>query len=183
MKRITSMFFVSCLLLSACSQQQHAESSGSQMLHLQLLITQSASLAILPGDAARKHAADLARRGMSGPEMNAMHHGGGSEMPMMKATHDLGDAVFEVLEAASLAGNKDKGLQNQILIAAQAALMRLNGKMLNSEAGQFMQKQGESMIDTSFHADGDSPYDKAALHLLALLNKTAVQQASHSNQH
>ncbi|RLL54780.1 hypothetical protein D8Y20_03105 [Mariprofundus sp. EBB-1] len=183
MKRIISMFFVSCMLLSACSQQQHADANDTQMLQLQMLLTQSASFAVLPGDTARKSALDLARRGMSGPEMNAMHHGGGSQMPMMKTTHDLGDAVFEVLEAASQAGNKDKALQNQVLIAAQAALMRLNGKLLENDVGLFMQKQGQGMIDVSFHADADSPYDKAAIHLLELLNKTATHQATHANQH
>jgi len=183
MKRITLMFFVSFLLLSACSPMQQSEVKHSEMLYLQLLLTQSAALAVLPGDAARKNAADMARRAMSGPEMNAMHHGGGSEMPMMTATHDLGDAVFELLEAASQASSKDKALHNQILIAAQAAHMRLNGKLLGSEIGAFMQEKGDHMIDGSFHADGDSPYDKAAMHVLALLNKTATHQASHSNQH
>jgi len=148
------------------------------MLGLQLLLTQSAALATSTDDVARKHAADLARRAMSGPEMNAMHHGG-AHMPMMKATHDLGDAVFELLEAASQEGPKDRLLQIQLQTAAQAAQMRLTGKLLIGEAGAFMQEQGKILTALPSPAAGNSAYDKAAAHLLKLLAKTSLDQNKH----
>ena len=172
MKRIISVIFASALLLSACSSPQHEETKDVSMLELQLLLAQSAALASSLDDGARKHAADLARRAMSGPEMSAMHHGG-DHMPMMQSTHDLGDAVFELLEAASQVGSKDKALQKQLQLAAQAAQMRLSGKLLAGDTGAFMQEKGKSLINRPAHAESSSAYDKAAIHLLELLSKAA----------
>lgn len=183
MKRIILTFFVSALLLSSCSQQQ-AEGEHSDMLGLQLLLTQSANLAVLPGEVARKHALELARRAMSGPEMNAMHHAG-DHQPMMKSTHDLGDAVFEVLEAATLAqAGQHEALKLQIQVAAQAAQMRLSGQLLGSETGLFMQAKGGSFIATPpSHRADKSVYDSAAIHLLGLLYKTGLNQTKYSPEH
>jgi len=183
MRRITSTLFVSALLLSGCSEQ-HAESKNSDMLGLQLLLTQSASLAVLPGEVARKHALELARRAMSGPEMNTMHHDG-DHQPMMKSTHDLGDAVFEVLEAATLPKTgQHKALQLQIQMAAQAAQMRLSGQLLGHETGMFMQEKGSDFVATPpSHAAEKSVYDSAAIHLLGLLYKTGLDQTKYSPKH
>jgi len=172
MKRMT-LILIACLWLPACSQQSDV-SHDAPMLRLQLLLVQSASLAALPGDTTRKHAADLARRAMSGPEMNAMHHGGGANQPMMQATHDLGDAVFELLETTSQANN-DINMQNQrrIQIAAQAAQLRLSGALLGADTGAFMQSQGQSLAELSpSQQDSNTADDKAVTHLLALLHKT-----------
>jgi len=167
MQRLFLYMVTLALLLSACAQGTEKSATASPMLHLQLLLTQSASLATLPGDAARKHALELARRAMSGPEMNAMHHGGGADQPMMKATHDLGDAIFELLDVAPQA------IANPSLqLAAQAAQMRLSGKLLMDEAAVFMRQQGQALKHTSPNTPSEnSAYDKAASRLLSLLRK------------
>jgi len=167
MKQLFLCLLTFSLLLPACTQQQQ-ESHTFPMLRLQLLLTQAASLATISGQPARNHALELARRAMSGPEMNAMHHGGGANQPMMKATHDLGDAVFELLDTAPQAINNET-----LQLAAQAAQMRLSGIILSDKTAAFMQQQGQSLITTAAQqTTGNSPYDKAAMHLLALLNKT-----------
>jgi len=137
----------------------------------------------LADEGARKHAIELARRAMSGPEMNAMHHDGGHQ-PMMKSTHDLGDAVFEVLEAATLPASQHKALQLQIQMAAQAAQMRLSGQLLGRETGQFMQAKGNSFIAMPpAHSSEKSVYDSAAIHLLGMLYKTGLNQTTYSPKH
>lgn len=168
MKQLSFLYLLTlAFLLSACAQQPETK-QASPMLSLQLLLTQAAILATLPGDSVRNHALELARRAMSGPEMNAMHHGGGADHPMMKNTHALGDAVFELLDAAPQAV-KNEPLQ----LAAQAAQMRLSGKLLNDATALFMQQQGRRLISKSSDKNtANSAYDKAATHLLKLLNKT-----------
>ncbi len=168
MQRLSLSVMTLALLLTACAQQPEKSTASSPMLRLQLLLTQAASLATLPGDAARNHALELARRAMSGPEMNAMHHGGGMNQSMMKATHDLGDAVFELLDVTPQAT-----LNEHLQLAAQAAQMRLSGKLLTDEIATFMRQQGQDLKSTSANqSTGNSAYDKAAAHLLALLRQT-----------
>jgi len=167
-----SLFLISLsLLLPACTQQHETEiKHTAPMLQLQLLLTQAASLATLPGESVRNHALELARRAMSGPEMNAMHHGGAADQPMMKATHDLGDAIFELLDAAPQAINNE-----HLQLAAQAAQMRLSGKILTDDTAAFMQKQGRALLTNTAaptQHTGNSAYDKAAAHLLTLLRQT-----------
>jgi len=183
MKQMMFVFIVACLSLSACSQQ-YDSGKESQMLRLQLLLTQSAHFAILPGEAARKHSAELARRAMSGPEMNAMHHGEDDHQTMMHATHDLGDAVFDLLEAATSQAAKHESLQSQIQMAVEGAQLRLTGQLLGNETGAFMQEKGNSIVATSMsHATGESAYEKAATHLLGLLHKTGAKEAAHQSHH
>ncbi len=170
MTRIVFTLFVSALLLSSCSSQ-HEGAKHSSMQPLQLLLAQAAALAVSSDDAVRKYAADLARRAMSGPEMNSMHHGGG-HMPMMQATHDLGDAVFELLEVAAQTGSKNQALETRLQTAAQAAQMRLSGKLLAGEVGAFMQEQSKSLSATPSTVPAKSTYEKAAARLLELLRKT-----------
>ena len=182
MTRIIFTLFVSALLLSSCSSQ-HEEAKHSSMQPLQLLLAQAAALAVSSDDAVRKQAADLARRAMSGPEMNAMHHGD-AQMPMMQATHDLGDAVFELLEAAAQTTSTDRALQTRLQNAAQAAQMRLSGKLLAGEVGAFMHEKGNSLIAASHtHAAADNVYKKAAMHLLGLLHQAGAEESEQQSHH
>lgn len=170
MPRMTFMMVI-LLLLLGCTQQSN-EQPGSVMLRLQLLLTQAATLSALPGESARQHALELARRAMSGSEMNAMHHGGGANNPMMKATHNLGDAVFEWLDVSpTTTANASNSQRIQIQIAAQAARMRLSGQLLGGDTGIFMQQKGQS-LQASLSAK-EREHDKAASHLFDVLNQIA----------
>jgi len=164
-------FIIVLLLLPACTQP--TANHASPMLRLQLLLTQAASLAALPGSAARQQALELARRAMSGSEMNAMHHGGGAKQPMMKTTHDLGDAIFEWLDSSPpAAAGIQQRIQAHIQQAAQAAQMRLSGTLLGEDTGAFMHSKGQS-LQSSFPAvaHDNGAYTKNAAHLFQLLNQ------------
>jgi len=99
-KRIgkTGLFLGLCMLLAACSGDKGplADKNGadSQMLKLQMMIVNAVQMTVNDDPAS---ALRVLRRAMSGPEMNAMHHGGKTH-PMMKQLHDLGDALFSVLD-------------------------------------------------------------------------------------
>ncbi len=94
----TGFFLGLCLLLAACSggEKPSADKNAAdaQMLKLQIMIVNAVQMTV-NGDSAS--ALRVLRRAMSGPEMNAMHHGG-KVHPMMKQLHDLGDALFSVLD-------------------------------------------------------------------------------------
>jgi len=99
-KRIgkTGFFLGLCLLLAACSGDKgplaDSNETDSQMLKLQMMIVNAVQMTVNDDPAS---ALRVLRRAMSGPEMNAMHHGG-ERHPMMKQLHDLGDALFSVLD-------------------------------------------------------------------------------------
>ncbi|MDX8407115.1 MAG: hypothetical protein R8L58_01895 [Mariprofundaceae bacterium] len=152
------------------------------MQQLQLLLVQAASLAALPQKQAQEKATMFARRAMSGPEMNAMHHGDAST-PAMQRTHALGDAVFALLEAR--AGGADDGLwRSRVLFASQAAWLRLTGSMQGDALGRFSYSQGRQLAATQFmrkpdqskvNAAAKSPYAKAAAQMVEKLNALAVR--------
>jgi len=176
MPRMTCMMVI-LLLLVGCTQEQDKQ-QNSPMQQLQLLLTQAANLAAMPGESARKHALELARRAMSGPEMNAMHHGDGAHKPMMQATHDLGDAVFELLDARSQeAGNKampELVMLLQVQLAAQAAQMRLSGRLLGEDSGLFMLQKGQTL-----HVSREASDDGVSAHLIGLLDQLAQTNMGH----
>jgi len=147
-----------------------------QMQRLQLLIVQAISLAALPGEASFRQAADLLRRAMSGPEMSAMHHGRSGMMPdaVMKLTHDLGDAAFDLLDT-SVQDDTDARWRDRLVMVTLAAAMRLDGVLLGTSSGEFEAAQGrllaERVVSESVDAslDVSSPYAKAASRLIPAL--------------
>ncbi len=178
MKQLVWMMVVG--LLAACSSQS---SENIAMKQLQLLLVEATSMAVLPEKQAQEKAAVFARRAMSGPEMNAMHHGEEAP-PAMQRTHALGDAVFALLEAK--AGGADDRLWNsRVLFASQAAWLRLTGSMQGDALGRFSYSQGRQLAATQFMHDSatqakadaaaKSPYAKAAAELVKKLNALAVR--------
>jgi len=190
-----------CLLLAACSGEQKGEQltghqegmsqmaahqTGQpaseikqQMQRLQLLIVQAVSLATLTDDTSSRQAADLLRRAMSGPEMNAMHHGNdahGGMMPdaMMQQTHDLGDAVFDLLETKPL-NEVDMQWRDRLVLATIAADMRLDGVLLGASSGEFEAAQGRLLAERIVNKSAStplptsSPYARAASRLIPSL--------------
>ncbi len=157
-------------LLAACTSP---DGEVIRMKQLQLLLVESAALAAMPQPQAREKAAVFARRAMSGPEMNAMHHEG-KKMPGMQITHDLGDAVFALLEVR---GKPDPVWRSRLLLAAQAAWMRLTGSMQGDALGRFSYSEGRQLAATQFmpgkQPAADSAYAKAARHMIDRLNALA----------
>jgi len=166
-------------LLAACSSQSR-EDIGMQQL--QLLLVQATSLAAMPQKQARDKATDFARRAMSGPEMNAMHHGGDAT-PAMKTTHALGDAVFALLEAGGGVG--DELWRSRVLFASQTAWLRLTGSMQGDALGRFSYSEGRQLAAMQFMVKSahkpestplaKSPYAKAARQLVEKLNTLAAR--------
>jgi len=171
MKQLIWMIAVICLL-AGCNSQSH---ENIDMQQLQLLLVQAASLATMPDQQARAKAAAFARRAMSGPEMNAMHHGGGEMMPDMQLTHDFGDAVFSLLETRSEAG--DDIWRSRLQLASQAAWMRLTGSMQGDSIGRFSYSEGRQLAALQWmpktRAKPETPYAKAANRVVEYLNKLA----------
>ncbi|MDQ6973111.1 MAG: hypothetical protein Q9M30_10720 [Mariprofundaceae bacterium] len=155
--RIKVMMLACCVLFAACSTQQdaadsmHASGDGMsspevsfQMQQLQRLVVLAAGLAALPGGEGKAQSANLLRRAMSGPEMNAMHHGGGGMNPGMQHTHDLGDAVFELL-ALDAATQEDTKWRSRLALAASASALVLDDHVSGSRTGQFEAEQGRAL--------------------------------------
>jgi len=176
------LLVVVCMLLTACDSQQQkadgAQPGKQEMQRLQLLIVQAVALASLPGETVSRQAADLLRRAMSGPEMNAMHHGDGNDaaLPgsMMQQTHNLGDAAFDLLEAGPL-NTADHAWRNRLAMTALAAAMRLEGMLLGAASGEFEAAQGRLLAERMVSESGgmslsaDSSYGKAASRLISAL--------------
>jgi len=159
-------------LLAGCSSQDEEQ---IRMMQLQLLLAQAATLAAMEQPEARTKAAVFARRAMSGPEMNAMHHEG-AKSPMMQATHDLGDAVFALLEVAGK--EQDARWRSRLQLASQAAWMRLTGKMQGDALGRFSYSEARQLAATQFmeqkQAKPKGAYAKAADTLIRRLNALAT---------
>ncbi len=160
-------------LLAGCSSQAQ-QNIGMQQL--QLLLVQATSLAAMPQKKAQEKAAVFARRAMSGPEMNAMHHGS-EKLHGMQATHDLGDALFSLLEAKPGVG--DEVWRSRLMFASQAAWLRLTGSMQGDALGRFSYSEGRQLAATQFMvkhlSDAESPYAKAAQAVVEKLNTLAAR--------
>jgi len=135
----TGLFLGLCLVLAACSGDKGplADRNGadSQMLKLQIMVVNAVQMTV-NGDSAS--ALRVLRRAMSGSEMNAMHHGGETH-PMMKQLHDLGDALFSVLDEKAVS-KADSTWQDKLAAENKRVLVRL----MNRHAAM---NKGAALVD------------------------------------
>lgn len=93
---------------------------------------------------------------------------------MMKLTHDLGDAAFDLLDT-SVQDDTDTRWRDRLVMVTLAAAMRLDGVLLGTSSGEFEAAQGrllaERVVSESVDAplDVSSPYAKAASRLIPAL--------------
>jgi len=148
------------LFLFGCGQHDDV-SHVTQMQRLQLMIVHAADMAAQGSDQiVAEHtgqdrnilsrSADVLRRAMSGPEMNAMHQGGAGRNPMMRKTHDLGSATFNMLELMMESTTEQvkaqRWLNQSLAIAAEGTELVLSGHLsTGGDLGRFMIEQGRQL--------------------------------------
>ncbi len=189
MKYLMPMMYGVILFLSGCGQHDDAL-HATQMQRLQLMMVHAADMAAQGSDQIiadtgqgrnlLSQSADVLRRAMSGPEMNAMHQGGAGLSPMMRKTHDLGGAMFNLLELMMKSSTEQararRGLNQSLAMAAEGTELVLSGRLnMKGDLGRFMIEQGKRLqasanITLVKRPPGDTAYAKAIKQVVEQMN-------------
>ncbi|GMR00315.1 MAG: hypothetical protein BMS9Abin18_1157 [Zetaproteobacteria bacterium] len=160
MKYLMPMTYGVILFLSGCGQHDDAL-HATQMQRLQLMMVHAADMAVQGSDQIiaehtgqgrnlLSQSADVLRRAMSGSEMNAMHQGGAGLSPIMRKTHNLGDAMFNLLELMMKSSTEQARarcrLNQSLAMAAEGTELVLSGHLsTEDDLGKFMIEQGRQL--------------------------------------